>query len=834
MKKKKIYGLLLLLLLCGKNSLCAGIIDILGVPTTVDTLEYRMVGPGVSYARLRFPAYPLSVYMLTIDLNNPYNFIETFQANEQVGKTEAMTAAYNRLNAEQHRPIAGINGNFWIVSGQGQPNELLGVPHSGSMKNGELLSDPNNWNRGRGTTAEQHLQDIGFAMIDTNKKTWIDDVRFEGKVRIEGAGEYPIAEINRIREANELVFFNHYLGPNQPTRTGNEGIEVFIKPVNGQAWSVNQAIVCEVTRIIKDKGANLLQEGESVLSGNGAARAFLENLSIGQQVTVDMTIQTRKDNLPVSAEQMITGNALVMKDGLLTPRNYNEEYNTQLYPRTGIGTSEDGKTLYWIVIDKGNGSAGASTATMCGILKLCGATSATSLDGGGSAQMMLEGTIINKPSDGKERAVANGWFLFHNAPDNNQITKLMFEELHPKVMKYAGYRPQVLGYNAFGVLVAPDLKDFTLTCSPDLGTITPDGFFVATGTAESGYLTATYYNISVSCPVQLLSGTLSIRLDSVLIDQRHPYSIEMLTANAGTVMPVPPELLSWTVEDNTVCTVENGVLTALKNGTTTVEGTLGTFKASLKVKVEIPETHPVIVDRFAEGEWILTASSFLNAGFSANNIHFTHAEGRAPFIKLTNTNVLTYGLPDTIKIALNVGNVATGNVSVSLKANNAVKAVSKTFSALPKNADIELAVPVNAVLDASDRAIYPIRFDNINFYLEPGEMTAGQPYTIVLKEIALVYAGITATPITPPRPTDFSVYPNPVTNGEIFVRFDHPGQSLRLELLNLSGQKLQSQTYRKATSNVVSFPVRRLPQGLYLLKVQTDDKAESVKILINK
>ncbi|GHV57799.1 hypothetical protein FACS1894182_07630 [Bacteroidia bacterium] len=830
MKKKKIYGLLLLLLLCKSPSLCAGTIDILGVQTTVDTLEYRMVGPGVSYARLSFPSYPLSVYMLTIDLNNPYNFIETFQANEQVGKTEAMTAAYNRLNTQQHRSIAGVNGNFWIVSGQGQPTELLGVPHSGSMKNGELLSDPNNWNRGRGATAEEHLQDIGFAMMDKNKKTWIDDIRFEGKVHIDGVGEYPIAEINRIREANELVFFNHYLGPNQPTRTGNDGIEVFIKPVNGQAWSVNQAVVCEVTRIIKDKGANLLQEGESVLSGTGAARVFLENLSTGQQLTVNMGIQTRKDNLPIPAEQMITGNALVMKDGILTPRNYNEEYNTQLYPRTGIGTSEDGKTLYWIVIDKGSGSAGASTATMCGILKSCGATSATSMDGGGSAQMMLEGAIINKSSDGKERAVANGWFLFHNAPDDNQITKLMFKELHPKVMKYASYRPQVLGYNTFGVLVAPDLKDFTLTCSPDLGTITPDGFFVATGTAGSGFLTATSNTVSVSCPVEVLQGALSIRLDSVLIDQRRPYSIEMLTTNTGTTMPVPPELLSWTVADNTVCAVENGILTALKNGTTTVEGSLGTFKASLKVKVEIPETNPVIIDRFADGK--LDASSFLNAGFSANNIHFTYASGRAPFIKLTNTQVVTYGLPDTIKIALNVAEVATGNVSVSLKANNATKTVSKTFNALQKNTDIELAVPVNEVLDTSDRAIYPIRFDNINFYIEVGGMTAGQSYTIVLKEIALVYAGMNGTKITQPRTTDFSVYPNPVTGNEITIRLnDSQEQSIRVEIYTLSGQKVQAESLG-IQAGAVSFKKKNLQPGIYLLKVYRNEQTDVVKLII--
>src|SRR5690606_34422816 len=140
----------------------------------------------------------------------------------------------------------------------------------------------------------------------------------------------------------------------------------------------------------------------------------------------------------------ITGNALVMKNGILTDRNTNEAYNSQLYPRTGIGTSTDGKTLYLIVIDKKGTSIGANTATMCGILKAFGATDVTTMDGGGSAQMMLEGTIVNNPADGKERPVANGWFVYHNAPEDNKITQLAFEDLRTEMPALASYKPIIL------------------------------------------------------------------------------------------------------------------------------------------------------------------------------------------------------------------------------------------------------------------------------------------------------------------------------------------------------------------------------------------------------
>lgn len=308
MKKQTGY-LILFLLGFGIPTWSRCPINILDVSKSVDTLVYRQVGPGTMYTYMRLPEYPINVHMMTIDLNNPYNIVETFQAYDRAGSTERMTNAYTRLASSGHTPIGGINGNFWIVSGQGQPDVLLGVPHSGSVRNGEMITDPNGWNRGRGTTTEELLNEIGFAAIDENRKVWINDMGFDGKATIEGIGEYPISEINRIRKTDELVFFNSYLG--KPTRTDDNGTEVFIKPINGQGWAVNKEIVCEVVRIIKDKGANTLQEGESVLSGNGKAKIFLENLAVGQQIKVNMGIYTLADKLRPMVKELVTGNALV-------------------------------------------------------------------------------------------------------------------------------------------------------------------------------------------------------------------------------------------------------------------------------------------------------------------------------------------------------------------------------------------------------------------------------------------------------------------------------------------------------------------------------------------
>ena len=164
MKKVILIGALSLLCGAGANAT----INIAGVAKQVDTLECRSVGPGVQYVRMHMPEYPLDVYTLTIDLNNPYNDVNAFIGKDHAGTTEAMTQAYTRLSTPGHRPIGSVNGNFWIVSGQGM-DDLLGQPHSGCMVNGEFATEPNNWNRGNRGEGIERLQEIAFVMLDEEK-----------------------------------------------------------------------------------------------------------------------------------------------------------------------------------------------------------------------------------------------------------------------------------------------------------------------------------------------------------------------------------------------------------------------------------------------------------------------------------------------------------------------------------------------------------------------------------------------------------------------------------------------------------------------------------------
>lgn len=82
---------------------------------------------------------------------------------------------------------------------------------------------------------------------------------------------------------------------------------------------------------------------------------------------------------------------------------------TTRHPRTAVGLSKDGRTLFMAVVDgRQTASVGMTCNELGKLLVDVGAYTALSLDGGGSSAMYVAGLgVVSLPSDGKERVVAN-------------------------------------------------------------------------------------------------------------------------------------------------------------------------------------------------------------------------------------------------------------------------------------------------------------------------------------------------------------------------------------------------------------------------------------------
>jgi len=165
---------------------------------------------------------------------------------------------------------------------------------------------------------------------------------------------------------------------------------------------------------------------------------------------------------------------------------------TDLHPRTAFGYSQDKKTSFHCVVDGRGISAGVSTKELAELMMSAGAYEAINLDGGGSSCLYVKDFgPMNTPSDGTERAVANGIFVVSNAPTDNIIAEIRAYENTIKLPHFGVFKPKFLGYNQYGMLINKDVQGIVLSCNEATGFINERGEFVASG-INGGTLNANY------------------------------------------------------------------------------------------------------------------------------------------------------------------------------------------------------------------------------------------------------------------------------------------------------------------------------------------------------
>jgi hypothetical protein len=116
---------------------------------------------------------------------------------------------------------------------------------------------------------------------------------------------------------------------------------------------------------------------------------------------------------------VVSGKPDLLRNGVATSGQHATSFCTTRHPRTALGLSGDGRTLYLVVVDgRSTASVGMTCAELATLLSGLGAHHALNLDGGGSSAMYVRGQgVVNRPSDGTERVVANHLAVF--APSAN-------------------------------------------------------------------------------------------------------------------------------------------------------------------------------------------------------------------------------------------------------------------------------------------------------------------------------------------------------------------------------------------------------------------------------
>jgi len=138
-------------------------------------------------------------------------------------------------------------------------------------------------------------------------------------------------------------------------------------------------------------------------------------VNIGADNTVTFVRRANDDktgsatNPEVKLYNAIAGNVRLIEAGKILAKGGNPTY-----PQTVVGHTADHHLILFVSDGRQPGfSEGMTYEEVAGVLKEFGAVDAIAFDGGGSATMVMaygkdgEPKVLNRPSDGKERAVGN-------------------------------------------------------------------------------------------------------------------------------------------------------------------------------------------------------------------------------------------------------------------------------------------------------------------------------------------------------------------------------------------------------------------------------------------
>jgi exopolysaccharide biosynthesis protein len=340
--------------------------------------------PGATYeSSIEFTSHgPVSIHVVRGPKPVGLYRLKPVLSNESIVQRETVSAMEKRL-ASQATSV-GVNGDYFSPS-DGRPSGIL-------LRDGILATPPNSARSSAGVTLD--------GLLDVRK------VGFRGTWR--GTGQRRALNfLNKAPGTNGISLFTSDWGPSTPRITGAVAAVLGSFP----PATPNTDLAVPVTAT-SQAAAVRIEPGTAVLVARGNAAAKLEaEAQPGTVVTLRLILQP--DWSVVS--DAIGGGPILIRDGAPVYRS-NEAFTTSQLaprgPRTAVGQRADGGIVFLTTDGRQPGySVGMTNFELAQALVRFGAVRGMALDGGGSSTLAFEGTVLNSPSDGKERAVSTALLL---------------------------------------------------------------------------------------------------------------------------------------------------------------------------------------------------------------------------------------------------------------------------------------------------------------------------------------------------------------------------------------------------------------------------------------
>lgn len=384
------------------------------------TTTVRQVANGITLTQeISTGAVPLMIYALHVDRHAAGVRIQAAQALDVVSYTGAAQGRETMSHmAARTGAVAAINGDFFPFNGD---------PTSLEIRDGELISEPIGYRVAVGLTRDSALMQI---------------LTSHGTVQSADKTQMLLNGINHLPHDGETVLLTSAYAPAaKPKQTST----VVILTGVSLPFHVSRDLtghVDAVATLPPNQPLPPCPRDGILIVGTGAASAPL-----AAHCTVGDTVHVRYDLLaapspaansappqadppPVwqDVDQAIGGGPWLVRDGKVyvdgdAERLSPADFVNARHARSACGICKDGSLLLVAVDGRKATSRGVTLPEMAEILLRFGAQQAINLDGGGSTDLVVAGAIVNTPSDGRERPVANGLLVFANAPQTEATAR---------------------------------------------------------------------------------------------------------------------------------------------------------------------------------------------------------------------------------------------------------------------------------------------------------------------------------------------------------------------------------------------------------------------------
>lgn len=600
-RSKRFITFLLVILLCLSEIMTAPISTASELPETIfgKVIDFRTmtVAPQVTYEKydMIFEQGSEKVNFIEFDLSNPNLKLQIGKSAGYVYGLQTPSNTVNTVDKEGNRVIAAMNGDFF--------NPKNGIPVGIVIDDGRILVTPaKKWF----TLGVKSDKSVIYSENPVLKKMLL----VSGKV-------INITDINRLSPLTEAVVFytsDFY----DSTKTSEIADEYVCEIVEGDVKS-GEIMRLKVVDIKKNTGNTAIKENQVVLSITGKYKRDFEEVEKGDEIKAYFELEEQWQDVNMA----IGGQALILKDGQIP-----KDLNQAKHPRSAIGTKEDGTMVMMVVDGRESGvSEGVSLEDLAKIMKDLGCVNAINLDGGGSSTIMArvpgdsKTTVLNTPSDGKERKVANSILLV----DQSEQGPASQFVVRPNMERILVGNSIQLDYVAIDENYHPAKYDGDVSweVDSDMGSITKEGLFTASNKAGLAEITVTSGKLKGKGEIEVVKDITDLKLDlsSLSIACNTTKTLNVTALRNGQVIQSKNEDFSWRVEGPIGTINDQGFFISTEKAdkrgkiivSYEVPGITTKIESSINVKVGRP---PVIIEDFENGvtDWEVTGARYIDIG----------------------------------------------------------------------------------------------------------------------------------------------------------------------------------------------------------------------------